>query len=145
MGRLSREKRQTREGAGRAQAVHLLDLLLCSLNFLMSCDLSQHVRWRPAGEDWAGGGGQGTEPCLLTPPSSNRSLHVCVCGCPPRTSRRVGHRAQHLEGQPKRSPWSLRGVLSHGPPGRWALAGEPVLPWAGRMCAASQQFQPLLS
>lgn len=85
VGRLSQVKWQTKAGAGRAQPARLLDLLLCrpgstlSLSFLMSCDLAQHIRRRPVGEDWAGGGGQWTEPCLLTPPSSNRSLHVCVC------------------------------------------------------------------
>ena len=84
VGRLSWEKWPTRAGACKAQATCLLDLVLLrpgstlSLSFLMSCDLAQHIRRRPVGEDWMGGGGKGTEPCLLTPPSSNRSLHVCV-------------------------------------------------------------------
>lgn len=101
----------------------------------MSCDLAQRIRWKPAGEDWTGAGGKGTEPCLSTPPSSNRSLHVCVCistqdltkSWAQSTAPRGAAKVEPLEPQRGAQPWSPRPLG----PGRGA---SPAMGWPHVRC-----------
>lgn len=143
-----------RAGACKAQAARLLDLVLrrpgstLSLSFLMSYDLAQHIRWRLVGEDWMGVWGKGTEPCLLTPPSSNRSLQVCVCvstqdlpnSWAQSTAPRGAAKVEPLEPQRGAQPRSPR------PPGP-GWGASPAMGWPHVCCKpavpASAQLETL--